>query len=81
MSVKGGNQRSGGTDQDRVRVVGIHTILSARISSTPMRLITRSKTSSGSDVKPVPGLGDMIEGVEIDFEMRTSNVDGSCKQS
>jgi hypothetical protein len=58
----------------RVKIVA-HTILRARISSTPMRLITRSRMSSGSDVKPVPGRHDMIE-VAMAFEMGPPAVAG-----
>jgi hypothetical protein len=49
----------------RVKIVGVCTILRARISSTPMRLITKSKTSSGSDVNLGLGRHDMIEEMEM----------------
>lgn len=48
--------------------MGVHTILRARISSTPMRLTTRSRISSGSDDNPVLGRHDMIEEVAMAFE-------------
>jgi len=36
----------------------------------PIRLITRSRTSSGSDVKPEAGRHDMIEEVDAVFKTR-----------
>jgi hypothetical protein len=65
----------------RVKIVGAHTILRARISSTPIRLITRSKTSSGSDVKPGQGRDDVIEDGDEDFKTRISIIAGFGMQS
>jgi hypothetical protein len=65
----------------RVKIVGTHTILRARISSTPIRLITRSRTSSGSDVKPGLGREDMIEDGDGEFKRRSSIIAGFGMQS